>query len=584
MAGCEKMNFWGRLKKILSYKKPPQRRRFVLPEKDRESDPFDLNKHDTPTDSDIPTSGSKIRLRERISAWLRGANHGLPPAEPAQKLSKNVQINLNTIKGKFNSPLNQDFMIREFKVLRKSNAFIAYIEGITDPHTIDNFILRQLLGDDDKLPPGTSMINYITDNVLAANQTTVESDYDRIVDGILRGQTALVVDGCAECILIDTVKFEKRAVSTPLQEFVVLGPNEALIEDMRTNITLIRQIIRNQNLITEILTLTDSNNTECGLLYVKNIINPLIVTEIKRRLQNINVDHISDGILSQLIEDNPNALLPQVLKTERPDVIAMHLMDGRAVIVLEGTPIALIVPMTLFNFFDTAEDFSLRWQYSIFLRIIRLFAAGAAILLPAFYIAVTLYHQEAIPVNLLFSIVQSRASLPFPAALELLLMEASWELIREAGLRVPGVVGQTLGIVGGVILGQAAVAAGLVSPILIIIVAITGLGNFAIPNFSIAFGFRVLRFVFFLLGAVAGFYGLAIGIVILGAMACSMKSVGVPYMSPVAPRTKGKPVIFTLPPWRRTERPDVLTPKKKEKTHSVVRGWKEQDKKGKEPK
>ncbi len=573
------MNFWDKVKSILFYSKPPQRQRFVLPEKDCESDPSNLNKDNTPADNDIPAAGNKVRLRKRISAWLRGTKRELPPASPTQKLSKNIQINQITIKHEFNSPLNQDFIIREFKVMRKSNAFIAYIEGITDPDTIDNFIMRQLLGDDDKLPPGTNIINYITDNLLAANQTTVESDYDRMIRGILRGQTALVVDGYAECILIDTVKFEKRAVSTPLQEFVVLGPNEALIEDMRTNITLIRQIIRNQNLITEILTLTDSNNTKCSLLYVKDIINPLIVTEVKRRLQNINLDHISDGILSQLIEDNSNALLPQVLKTERPDVIAMHLMDGRAAVVLEGTPMALIVPMTLFNFFDTAEDFSLRWQYSTFLRLIRLFAATAAILLPAFYIAVTLYHQEAIPVNLLFSIVQSRASLPFPAALELLLMEVSWELIREAGLRVPGVVGQTLGIVGGVILGQAAVAAGLVSPILIIIVAITGLGNFAIPNFSIAFGFRVLRFVFFFLGAVAGFYGLAVGIVVLGAMACSMKSVGVPYMSPVAPRTKGRPVIFTLPPWRRTERPDVLTPQKREKRHSVVRGWKQQEKK-----
>lgn len=561
------------LKKMLIYEEPKKSTPFVLLETEEEQD-----------SKAAPDQPSKGTLGSKILKWLR--RDQVQPTQEAiikNRLSKNIQVNLERIKQDFSSAINHDIIIRRFKISQTTEAFITYIEGITDQNTIDNFILRPLLQKGVyKEKSQVDLVSHITNIVLSANQTSIEPDYDFVRQSILSGQTALFVDGYAECILIGTTKFEKRAVSTPLQEFIVLGPNEAFVEDLRTNITLVRQILRNQHLITEILTLTDTNNTKCALLYVKDVINPKIVAEVKRRLESINVDFISDGILSQLIEDHANAILPQVLSTERPDRIAGLLIEGRAAIILEGTPLALVVPITFFDFFRTSEDFSLRWQYSTFLRVIRLAAVISAILLPSLYIALTMYHQEAIPIDLLFSIVKARSNLPFPVILELLLMELSWELIREAGIRVPGIVGQTLGIVGGVILGQAAVAAGLVSPILIIVVAITGLGNFAIPDFSIAFGIRILRFALFLLGSVAGFYGIAVGIVILTGLAASMKSFGVPYLSPIAPKTKGMPVLWTKGVWSRTERQDFLNPQKIKRTYSVIRGWKEQDEKGKQ--
>lgn len=348
---------------------------------------------------------------------------------------------------------------------------------------------------------------------------------------------------------------------------------------MRTNITLVRRIIHNKNLLTETIPVGSVNNIACAILYIKGIANPKIIKEVKRRINSIDIDYISsDGALDQLIEDHPLAILPQILNTERPDRTASFLMEGRVAIIVDGAPNASIVPATLFDMMHTPEDYSLRWQYGTFMRIIRIISATLATFLPGLYLASILYHHEMIPTELLASLVKARENIPFPVVIEILLMEISWELIREAGIRMPGVLGQTLGIIGAVILGEAVIAAGLVSPILIIIVAITGLANLVIPNYSLGFGIRILRFVFVLLGATAGFYGIAVGIFIFGGLACSMKSFGVPYLSPVAPKAKVSPdVTLRMPTWLQRERPDIVNPKQRGRSGRIVRGWVEQD-------
>lgn len=536
---------------------------------------------DTEDAQNTQTTERKSKLRKKISGWLQGnSNKDTKQQENNQNakdiVAKNLQANLEKIKLEFGSPTNQDVVIREFKVLQQCNAFIVYIDGMADNKTINDFILRQLMEyRSNDISAKSNIADYVENNLLAANQMIKETDYKQIIRQVLNGLTALFMEGCDQCILIETRGYEKRTVSTPLNEVVVKGPQEAFIENLRTNITLVRRIIRNKDLVTEMIPIGKADNMTCAILYIKGITNPKIIEEVKRRITSLDIDLISnDGVLDQLIEDHPFSLFPQVLNTERPDRAASFLMDGKVAIICDGAPYASVVPITFFHMLHTSEDYTLRWQYGTFLRIVRLIAAFLSVFLPGLYIALTLYHPEMIPAELMTSLLKARELLPFPAIIELLLMEISWEIIREASVRVPGVIGQTLGIVGGVILGQAAVAAGLVSPILIIIVAITGLASYTIPNYSLGFGTRILRFAFTLLGAAAGFYGIAAGVFIFGGLACSMKSFGVPYFSPVAPKTKAnRDLIIRAPSWMQDERPDFLNTQDRTRAGKVVRGW-----------
>jgi spore germination protein KA len=268
-------------------------------------------------------------------------------------------------------------------------------------------------------------------------------------------------------------------------------------------------------------------------------------------------------------------IFPQVISTERPDRVGSFLMDGKAVLICEGTPFALAMPTTFFDLYHTSEESNVRWQYGTFMRLVRIIGILLAALLPGMYTGLILFHQEMIPTSLLSSIIVSRAAVPFPTIIELLLMEFSFELIREGGIRVPGVSGNTLGIIGALILGQAAVQAGLVSPILIIIVAVSGLGSFAIPNYSLSLGVRIIRFILIIFGFLGGFYGISAGITIMFALALSMKSFGVPFFTPYAPSTnRNKDLILRSPIYNQKERPDFLNTENDMQMGNEPRGWK----------
>jgi len=270
-------------------------------------------------------------------------------------------------------------------------------------------------------------------------------------------------------------------------------------------------------------------------------------------------------MIEQFIEDKPFQIIPQVLNTERPDRAASFIMEGQVIIIGEGVPFVNVVPVTFFAMFHAAEDSFLRWPFGTAIRLIRILGLFLATLLPALYVSLILYHQEMIPTDLLVAFATARENVPFPTIIEVLMLEISFELIREAGIRVPGVIGPTLGIIGALILGQAAVAANLVSPVLIIVVAVTGLGNFAIPSYSLATGIRLIRFGLILSGAFLGFYGVAAFLFIAGCFACSIKSFGVPFLSPISPVTKKNPdIIARMPNFKQKMRPDYLnTPNRK---------------------
>jgi len=325
------------------------------------------------------------------------------------------------------------------------------------------------------------------------------------------------------------------------------------------------------------LPLGKTAKTECAMVYINGIANPEVVKEVKRRISSLNIDFIlGDGMLEQLIEDNHLTPFPQILSTERPDRASSFIMEGQVVILSEGAPFALAVPVTFFHMLHTSEDSHLRWQQGTFLRFVRVFGMSVALFLPAVYAGLTLYHQEMIPTELLASITKARSMVPFPIVVEIIIMEASFELIREGGIRVPGVIGQTLGIIGALILGQAAVAAGLVSPILIIIVAVTGLGSFSIPNYSLAMSIRIIRFIFIISATIAGFYSLSAAIIVFLGLMCNMKSFGVPFLSPIAPKTKANSdIIIQQPLWRQQTRPDFINSPDRKSADYNPRGWAE---------
>ena len=295
-------------------------------------------------------------------------------------------------------------------------------------------------------------------------------------------------------------------------------------------------------------------------VYINNIVNDNLVAEVKYRLNNINVDYVlSSGQLEQLIEDNGNYSVPELIATERPDRVAGYLLEGRVAIIVNGNPYVLIAPAIMLDFLSSPEDANLKYQYSNLLKFIRILALFLTLFLPALYIAITSFHQELIPTELLFAIVSSRESVPFPIIIELLIMEISFELIREGGLRIPSAIGPTIGIVGALILGQAAVEASIVSPILIIIVSITGLASFA----------------YTFLGYLCGFLGIAMGFFIHLFILSSIESFGVAYLSPYIPfEEKYKKGLFVTPIWKREKRPDFLDAKKGKKQPNISMKWK----------
>jgi len=516
--------------------------------------------------------------RRRIPKKPLSASEVKSARADKDQVKADVNSNLQALKQAFHVPENKDLIIREFNLSNKKRGFLAFLDGMANKAIINEFILRPLF-EHDTTSQYTGTAGIVLEDIILTNDMKALKSMAKVITEILKGNTAVYVDGLDYILICETIGFEKRGVEAPKTEIVVKGPQEAFSENLRTNITLLRRIIRNRDLVTEFFELGEKSNTTCAVVYLQGLANPLVVREVKRRLSNIKIDFVvSSGMLEELIEDNPYSLFPTILSTERPDRTAANILEGRVAIILDGTPIVMIVPVTLNALMHSSEDASLKWHNTTALRMVRFFAFAIAILLPGFYLALTTFHHEMIPTELLIAIAKAKENVPFPTIIEVLLMELGFELIREAGIRIPGIVGNTLGIIGALILGDAAVTANIVSPVLIIIVALTGLSNFALPNYTLAFGVRILRFGFIFAGAVLGFFGLALAAVLLTLMLVNLKSFGIPFMSIIAPRTKrGKDIVIRWPLWLQENRPDYLSPRDRQRQPEIARQWTQQD-------
>lgn len=525
-----------------------------------------------------------------------------------ENIYPSISVNMEKLKIKYNALINSDIIIRDFTLTARNkqyNAFIIYIDGMVDSTLINNFVLDPLmLRNRDNSFDGSqnqviseavtnnitirkvkkfNLIDYIYNSLIPQNSVNKEEKFSDIISGINSGNCALFVDTINIAFNIDVKGFKQRSVDSPNNEIVIKGPQEGFVENIRTNTSLLRKIINNENLIIENIEVGDITKTKCGVCYMKNIANSDLIAEVKYRLNNLSVDSIlSSGQLEQLIEDDNMMGVPKLLSTERPDKCTKYLMQGRVVVLLNGNPYALIMPATLIDFMSSPEDTNLKTLFANFLKAIRIISAFLTLLLPGLYISVTSFHQEILPTELLFSILSARENVPFPVIFELLLMEISFELIREAGLRVPSPIGPTIGIVGALILGEAAVNANIVSPILIIIVAITGISSFAIPDFSFGFHLRVFRFLFTFLGFIAGFLGIGLGVFVYMTVLSDIKSFGVPYTVPFAPPTNSEGNGYFIPPvWKQEYRANFLSPKKINSQKKISMNWKFGGKNGK---
>lgn len=494
------------------------------------------------------------------------------------KVFADIEQNLSYVKKRFTYPINNDIVIREIRMKNERRAFLVFIDGMVSTDMVDLAIIKNLL----EIPYFTDDEIYkyedeIIERFVAHSQAMSTTSMDTLFEEINFGGCALFVDGFTKGFALDVREWGHRSISKPENEQSIYGPQEAFAEMLRNNTALVRKTIKTEKLIAEGIKIGSVSKTRGVMLYISDIANPDLVENVRKRLNSITMDYvISIEEVSMMLEKRTFSSTNHFLMTERPDRVARALTEGRVALILNGSPRALIMPTNMFELTHAVEDEYLRVPYANMSRIIRLFATFLSVLFPALYLAITLFHQEIIPTYLLYSIAAARENVPFPSLIELLLMDLSFEMIREAGIRMPSPIGSTLGIVGGLILGQAAVSAKIVSPIMIIIIAITGIGSFAISDYALSWNFRILRFIFIALAATMGFFGIAIGIFLYSLLLASDSNFGIPILSP-NPRFNSKSManaVLVNPIWRKEKRPDFLRTKDSDEEPKISRNWK----------
>ncbi|MNZ59400.1 Spore germination protein A1 [compost metagenome] len=396
------------------------------------------------------------------------------------------------------------------------------------------------------------LMESLLEHSLSFGESIIENEWNDLILALLSGDTVVLIEGCDQVLLTGTKGGEWRSVTEPSSQLVVRGPKDSFVESIGTNISLIRRRIKSPNLWMESMKIGSVTHTHVAIMYLQGVADKQLVEEIKRRLKDIHIDGVLESAyIEEFIQDNTFTPFPTVFNTERPDVAAGNLLEGRVVLLVDGTPFVLILPTVFAQFFQSPEDYAQRYDISVLMRLIRFISFIILLLGPSVYIALTTFHYEMIPSLLLVSFMAQREGVPFPAFVEAMLMEVTFEILREAGVRMPRAIGQTVSIVGALILGQAVVEAGIITPIMVIVVALTGIASFALPAYNLSIAGRLFRFYFMVLGGMFGFYGITLGLIVLVAHMNSLRSFGVPYLTPISPFVlqSQKDIILRFPMW-----------------------------------
>jgi spore germination protein KA len=486
------------------------------------------------------------------------------------KLHSAIVENLDYIREELGP--STDIIMRRF-VLGADNTPIAavYTDGLTDKDSVNEFILRSLMidsGDEGmkRLSEHSSPFEFIRTNALAIGEVHVLSDLDAVILAALSGDTVILIEGFRDAISGSTRGGPTRAVSEPSSQVVIRGPKDGFNESIGTNVALVRRRIKSSQLWLEKMKIGTVTQTDVAIMYLNGFTNDQLILETKRRLQNINYDSILEsGYIEHFIEDQVLTPFPTLYNTERPDTVAANILEGRIAVFVDGTPFVLLAPTSFFMFFQASEDYYQRTDVASAIRLLRYFAFLISIFGPSIYIASITFHQEMIPTQLLISLATQRESVPFPAVVEATMMEVAFEILREAGVRMPRAIGQAVSIVGALVLGQAAVEAGIISSAMVIVVAITGISSFATPAFNMALSVRLIRFAIMMCAAFLGFFGIAIISIFLIAHMCGLRSFGLSYMSPLAPFVleSQKDTFIRVPFKKFLYRPKLLYPQNK---------------------
>lgn len=461
-------------------------------------------------------------------------------------LSSDLEENLQVLRSMYQDCF--DVIFRTFLIGGQTKAALIYVEGLSNNLEIDNHVIAPLMSETE----GNFRNPYelLEEKIHVSKMKEIKTVTD-CIENISIGNPVLLIQQEASGLALGLAKWEKRAIGEPQAESVVRGPREGFVETLGINTALLRRKIKSPDLKMKSMKLGRYTETQVVVAYIEGLADQTLIEEVKNRLQRIDIDSVLEsGYIEEMIEDNSYSPFPQLVNTERPDVAAASLLEGRVIILVDGTPSVLIAPISFFSLLQSPEDYYQRFLISSIIRLLRFAFMIISLVFPSIYVAVLTYHQEMVPTSLLISVASSREVVPFPALVEALMMEVTFEALREAGIRLPKQVGAAVSIVGALVIGQAAVQAGLVSAPMVIVVAITGVSSFMVPHYTQGIALRMLRFPIILLAGSLGLLGVMLGVIAIAVHLCTLRSFGVPYLTPIAP-VKGRELkdSFIRAPW-----------------------------------
>lgn len=453
-----------------------------------------------------------------------------------QPITKDIDQNKSDFKKAFEN--SSDIVFREMNSHRKIRILLIYVDGMIDVELIESNLLKPILFEGQAQGFGAigDITNMCERELYSGLQVKKLSDFDEIAEHILKGDLAILADGEGVACVAQVKKVPTRSIEESTSEPTLRGAKESFTEDIRTNTVLIRKKFATTKLKLEAIKIGKLTKTNVVVAYIEGIVDPNLLDEVLARINRIEMDGIFEsGYIEESIEDTHFSPFPQMLNTERPDVVSAEIMEGKVAILTDGTPYVLVVPMTFWSGLQAPDDYYERFLYVFLNRSIRYFFSLFSVLLPSFYIALTNFHQELVPSKLMISIAALRERAPFPTLIEVLMMEVMFEGLREAGIRLPKTIGPLVSVVGALVIGEAAVRAGIISSPIVIVVSAAGIASFIIPRYRFGIPLRILRFPLILLSGLFGLFGLVAGIVAILIHLVQLRPFGMPYLSPVAP-------------------------------------------------
>jgi len=512
---------------------------------------------------------NKNHQDQRHTEYQQGRSEQQEPFSPTPDLTPRLEwfkLQLDRV---------SEVVFHEFTISHDHPSALLFMNGMFDIQLAEQQVLEPMLSKTFYMKD--ELTKYLlTQSQLPATELQWVEEATDALNAILQGYGVIVFQGEPRMLILPFANYETRSIEEAPNETVLRGPREAFIEDIGVNLSLLRRRIKSAQFKTEEYMLGRKTSTGVILAYMEGVCKDSLIEEVRRRISYIDIDAvISSSQIEELIADRPSSPFTQIQYTERPDVVSSSILEGRIAILVDNTPIALLAPTTIFSKLQSSEDYYQNFIAATAIRYIRYLFLFISFLLPSSYIAVSTFHAEMIPFRLLITVAAAREVVPFPALLEVFIMEVSFEALREASVRIPKSIGQTVSIIGALIIGTAAVQAGIVSAAMVIIVSVTGIASFIIPSFDLGLTFRLLRFPLMLLAGTFGIFGIACGMFLIYTHVLNLQSFGVPYLTPMAPvnHDSAKDVWLRTPWWKMNERPSWANPNNRNRQKKQSRGW-----------